>query len=251
MTADPPIHDDRTLQAYLLGCVPLESLLRLQRRLQFDVGGDRRQAALIVCEHPPGITVGRQGSRSHIQLEANELHLRGWPVRWVNRGGGCVLHVPGQLAVYPILPLDGLRLEIGAYVQRLGETIRALLADFSVHAHVRVDEHGVWVHDRLLAAVGVSVRDWISGHGAFINIHPALDLFRNVTTIAGETQPMTSLVRERGGPVRPSLIRERFVEHFRARFGFTRVTLFTEHVALADAAQRLKAAPRAALAEGA
>ncbi len=153
------------------------------------------------------------------------------------------MHVPGQLAIYPVLPLDRLPGEIAAYPRQLGEIIRDLLGDFSVHAGVRVDEHGVWVETRLLAAVGVSVRDWVSGHGAFINVQPALDLFRHVTTVAETPQPMTSLERERRGPVRPSLVRERLVEHFRARFGFERVALFSDHPALQGAGQRVGAAP--------
>jgi lipoyl(octanoyl) transferase len=234
---------ESTLQVYLVGSVALDPLVRLQRRLHFDVTGDRRQAALIVCEHPPTITLGRHGSRCHIHLEPEQLHLRGWPIRWVNRGGGCILHAPGQLALYPILPLDRLQCDIGSYTHQLGETIRDLLGDFSIHAGVRVDEHGVWAGTRLLAAVGVSVRDWVSGHGIFVNVHPDLDLFRHVTTVAGESHSMTSLERERRGPVRPSLVRERLIEHFQARFGFERVALFSDHPALQGAGQRLDATP--------
>jgi lipoyl(octanoyl) transferase len=245
---------ETTLQVYLLGSVALDPLIRLQRRLHFEVTGDRRQAALIVCEHPPTITVGRHGSRCHIHLEPEELHLRGWPIRWVNRGGGCILHMPGQLAVYPILPLDRLQCDIGAYLHQLGESIRDLLADFTVHTGVRVDQHGVWAGTRLLAAVGVSVRDWVSGHGAFVNIHPDLDQFRHVTTVADVPNPMTSLERERRGSVRPSLVRERLIEHFRARFGFERVAFFSDHPALQGAGQHLDAGPmpiRVAEPEGA
>lgn len=237
-------HSEPTaLQVYLLGTVASDSLACLQRLLHFEASGDRRQAALILCEHPPGITVGRHGSRSHIHLGNEELRLRGWAIRWVNRGGGCVLHLPGQLAIYPILPLDCRSLDVGKFVQMLGETIRDLLADFSIHAGVRVDEHGVWVDERLLAAVGVSVRDWVSGHGAFINVQPALDLFRFVTAVPHESAPMTSLARERRGPVRPSLVRERLIERFRARFGFARVALFSDHPVLHGAPQRAEPAP--------
>jgi hypothetical protein len=55
---------------------------------------------------------------------------------------------------------------------------------------------------------------------------------------------MTSLERERGGPVRPSLVRERLIEHFRNRFDFARVTLFTDHPALDRDVRRLPAAVR-------
>jgi lipoyl(octanoyl) transferase len=232
MTAELP-HQERgeaALQVYLLGNVDFDAVLRLQRRLQFEVGGDRRQAALIVCEHAPLVTVGRQGSRSHIRLEPEELHCRGWPIRWVSRGGGCLLHVPGQLAVYSVLALEGLG--IAEYVHLLGATIGDLLADFSVAGELRSDSAGVWAGGRLLAAVGVSVRDWVTGYGAYVNIHPSLDLFRHVTAAPDETLPMTSLERERGGPVRSSLVRERLVEHFRLRFGFARIALFSDHPAL-------------------
>src|SRR5438270_12839658 len=100
------------LQVYLLGTVEFEALLRLQRRLHYEISGDRGQAALVLCEHPPLITVGRHGSRAQILLEAQELKLRGWPVRWVNRGGGCWLHQPGQLSVYALVPLDQLGLGV-------------------------------------------------------------------------------------------------------------------------------------------
>ena len=81
------------LQVYLLGTVDFEALLRFQRRLHYEISGDRSQAALILCEHPPLITVGRHGSRAHILMEPHELQVRGWRVRWVNRAGGCWLRL--------------------------------------------------------------------------------------------------------------------------------------------------------------
>ena len=141
------------------------------------------------------------------------------------------------------MPLDRLQCDIGAYLHYLGETIRDLLNDFTVHTGVRVDRHGVWTGTRLLAAVGVSVRGWVSGHGDFVNVHPDLDQFRHVTTVPDVPLPMTSLERERRGPVRPSLVRERLIEHFRTRFGFERVALFSDHSALQGAGQRMDATP--------
>src|SRR5947209_15502199 len=95
----PPV-----LEVYLLGLVDYEDALRLQRRLVYEVGGANGDlAALVLCEHPPTISVGRRGSRAHIECDDEELASRNIRVRWVNRGGGCYLHVPGQLVVYPIL----------------------------------------------------------------------------------------------------------------------------------------------------
>src|SRR5271154_1817004 len=110
---------DGALQVYLLGSVDFEAALAWQRQLVFNVSGDRTNAYLILCEHPPLITVGRQGSRAHLRWDSEQLRDRNWPVRWVNRGGGCLLHLPGQLAVYPVLPLDYLGLGLQAYLDRL------------------------------------------------------------------------------------------------------------------------------------
>jgi lipoyl(octanoyl) transferase len=234
MNLDPPAPaaaaGDTALQVYLLGVVDFEAALGLQRRLVYEVAGDRARAALLLCEHPPLITVGRQGSRAHILCDADELRARQWQVRWVNRGGGCLLHAPGQLAIYPVLALDQFRLSIPAYLDRLHACLVALAEDFLIQATAEPGRPGVWSRGRLLAGVGVAVRDWVTYYGAALNVNPPLLPYRLVRCGAGG--PMTSLERERRGPVRPALVRERFVEHFTSHFPFARITVFTEHPSL-------------------
>jgi lipoyl(octanoyl) transferase len=221
------------LQAYLLGAVPFESALALQRLLVYQAAGARDSAALLLCEHAPMITVGRHGSRAHILFEPEELGVRHWPVRWVNRGGGCLLHLPGQLAVYPILALDHLGLGIQDYLDRLQRVVVALLDDFGIRGEMHPGRAGVWVRGRLIASVGVAVRDWVAYYGLAFNINPDLVPFRLVRCDGSSREPMTSLERERHGPLRTSLVRERFIEHFAEQFGFVRTSLFHEHPALA------------------
>ena len=64
----------------------------------------RRAILLLFCEHPTIITVGRGGSPGEIATQSGLLHNQQIEVRWVNRGGGCQIHCPGQLAIYPIVP---------------------------------------------------------------------------------------------------------------------------------------------------
>jgi lipoyl(octanoyl) transferase len=224
--------DGPILRAYLLGMLDFEAALALQRRLVYEVSGDRSQAALLLCEHPPIITVGRHGSRAHILCETDELRAREWPVRWVNRGGGCLLHLPGQLAVYPILALDRLGFSVPAYLERLQQVFNDLLDDFSITGQNRTEEAGVWVGSRLIASVGVAVRNWVSYYGAAFNIHPDLENFRLLRCSAAGDGPMTSLERERRGPLRPALVRQRLVEHFCNRFSVARLSLLSDHPAL-------------------
>ncbi len=245
-TAKPPEPNDLALRVYLLGSVDFEIALRLQRRLHFEISENRTQAALILCEHPPAISVGRLGSHAHVYLHGEGPGPCGTPLRWVNRGGGCILHLPGQLAVYPILPLDRLGLDVADYLQRLGQAFVDLTADFSLRAPARADDTGLWVGGRLAAAFGVSVRDWVSCFGAYLNVQPQLDLYRFVQATPLLRAPMTSLECERRGPVRPAMVRQRLVEHFQGRFGFSRVALFTDHPALLANVQRPTRRARAA-----
>jgi lipoyl(octanoyl) transferase len=216
------------LQVYLLGTVEFDTALRLQRRLVYEVAEDRRRAALIVCQHTSLITVGRHGSFRHILCDPEDMRARRWSVRWVNRGGGCILHVPGQLAIYPIIPLDRFGLGALEYLRRLQEVLCDLLADFSIGAQTRRQQAGVWVGPRLVGAVGVAIRDWVTYYGAALNVNPALEPFHLVRCGGGDEPPMTSLERERKAPLSPSLVRQRLVEHFAERFGFSQTHLFTE-----------------------
>jgi lipoyl(octanoyl) transferase len=222
-------HSPTTLQVYLLGLVDFDTALALQRRLVYELSEDRGRAALVLCQHPPLITVGRHGSFRHILCEPDEMRSRRWRVRWVNRGGGCWLHGPGQLAIYPILPLDRLGLDLHNYLQRLQEVLVALLGDFLVEADIRPHQAGVWVGARPVAAVGLAVRDWLTYYGAALNVNPALEPFQLVRCGSAAEPPMTSLERERKAPTNPALVRQRLIEHFSTRFGFAQTHVFTDH----------------------
>jgi lipoyl(octanoyl) transferase len=220
------------LRVYLLGLVEFEAALALQQTLVYETAGERASAALVLCEHPPILTVGREGSPADIRCDRDELRARRWPLRWVNRGGGSLLHLPGQLAIYPIVPLDWRGLRPTDYLESLHRILVAVLNDFDVPAVTRPRQPGVWVGQRLIAGVGVAVRDWVAYFGAVLNINPDLLPFRIVRSTAHEREPMTSLERERRGRLRPALVRERLLAHFTTEFPFERTALFSNHPSL-------------------
>jgi lipoyl(octanoyl) transferase len=220
---------DRRLVArlYLLGQVDYEAMLALQRRLVHEVAAGAAPT-LLLCEHPLGVSVGRQGSRSHFELDDSVPSGRRWPVRWVNRGGGCWLHLPGQLAVYAVLPLNHLHLSLPEYLHAWQRILQATAADFGVRAAFRPGEPAVWVGEQPLACVGIAVRDWVSSYGAILNVNPDLHEFRKLRTGLRHAT-MTSLERARHGPVRSALVRGQLLEHFKAQFGFPESALFASH----------------------
>ncbi|MGH7138135.1 MAG: lipoyl(octanoyl) transferase LipB [Pirellulales bacterium] len=218
------------VEAHLLGSVDFDDCLALQQRLVYETSGrGDGQITLLICEHPLKITVGRQGSRAHIQLSQHELTSRQIDIRWVNRGGGCLVHAPGQLAVYPIVPLQRWSFSIGEYLTRLQCGLSEALDDMACHAAPRPGRFGLWGHTGQVVSVAAAVKSWVTYYGAYVNVAPALYPFRWVQTDPLDQTPMSSLAADRRRPVRMSGIREALVRRLTAAWGSERYHIYTGH----------------------
>jgi lipoyl(octanoyl) transferase len=160
------------------------------------------------------------------------------PVRWLNRGGGCLVHGPGQLAAYPILPLDRLGCGLADYRQRLEEAVIDLAREQHVPAYRRPGEPGVFSRLGQIAHVGAAVRAWVAYHGLYVNVDPAPDLLRLVyARPLGERT--TSLTAVRGRLVSMNAVRESLIRHLVRRLGYTRFHIYTGHPLLRPQRQRV------------
>ncbi|CAN5249575.1 hypothetical protein BH10PLA2_BH10PLA2_09150 [soil metagenome] len=232
MAEDLPETAESVLRAYLFGLMDFDAAMHLQRRFVDQVQGDRSRAFVIFCEHPPQISVGREGSWAHLQAPTGELRSPELPVHWVNRGGACILHQPGQLAIYSIMALDRRGLTIPSYLEKLQLSIGDALNDFGLIVQISPNQPDVYVSGRPIAQVGVAVTQWVGYFGAVLNINPNLSAWRRTRWEDRNWPAMTSIERERRGPLRISLLRERLLEHFANRFGFDRTSLFMDHPSL-------------------
>jgi lipoyl(octanoyl) transferase len=229
------------LQAYLFGQIDFDACLALQQRLVYEASGSvERQITLLICEHGPLITVGRSGSRMHIQLNSDELASEQLDIRWLNRGGGCVLHSPGQLAIYPIVPLERFSWTVGECLSRLEQGLLNTLRELGIHGTKRPGWPGVWGRTGQLAAIGVAVKSWTSYHGAFLNVSPAMRLVRRVWTDFLENSPLSSLMVERQGSVKMTAVRAGLVRHLAESFGIEHYHLHTSHPLVAQPPQRTR-----------
>jgi lipoyl(octanoyl) transferase len=226
----PAFAPPRPLSAYLLGGLSFDALLALQRRLVYDISGDRDSAALVLCDHPTGITVGREGSASHVRLNPDQLATRGWPANWVARGGGAMLHVPGQVACYPVLALDAFNLTAGRYVSELIAVACDVCREFGVEGTPDHERPGVRANGRRVAHVGVAVRGNVTSFGLVVNATLDLAPFREVRC-DGDSHAMTSMARESAHRVRVTTVRQLLLELTVRRFGFDRVSVFHTHPA--------------------
>ncbi len=221
-----------SLDLYLLGNVALDDALRLQRRLVYDFGDrDRHGAGLILCEHPPVLTIGRSGSRIHIAPRDDELRGLGLRMRWLNRGGGCVLHLPGQLAAYLVVPLEPLGLSVGGYLDRVHASIVATLAEFGLAGSTRHDCAGVFIDRARVAAVGVAVSRWVAYYGFSLNVGLYLDPFRimNEPGPEGRSLRQTSIEARRQRPAPMPKVREALARGVADAFDLELAHIHTSH----------------------
>jgi lipoyl(octanoyl) transferase len=231
----PSLSSAPSMAAYLLGTLDFDLCMALVQRLVYESGGRRDgHISLLICEHLPVITLGRHGSRTDIRLSQRTLVSEGLAVRWVNRGGGAMIHAPGQLAIYPIVPLEALGWNVGEYRRRLQSSIAAALAELGLQGHTPAGRHGVWGRTGQIAALGVAVKNWTTYYGAYVNVSPARRLLSVVHTDAARRAAMSSLAIERQQPVKMSRVREAVVRHLAAAFDRPRYHLHTGHALLAS-----------------
>jgi lipoyl(octanoyl) transferase len=218
------------LEVYMLGLVDFSEVQQLQRRIVFELG-EQGGAVLILCEHPPTISVGRSGSRAHIGPDDETLRTLGIKVHWVNRGGGCVLHLPGQLAAYFALPLETCGLSLQDYLDRLHSAIMLVLKEFDLAAAVRADLPGVFSGPARIATVGVAVSRSIAYHGLTLNVGPYLEPFEVLEERGIGNGPMrhTSMEARRQRHTAMSKVREALIRNLEQVFGLERHHVYTHH----------------------
>jgi lipoyl(octanoyl) transferase len=226
------------MEIYLLDQIDFDRCLEFQHALLERIASrDDGQITLLLCEHPRIITVGRRGSPADIASDNRLIQTGEIPIRWVNRGGGCMLHCPGQLAVYPLVPLKWRSFTLGEYLQRLLSGIVECLIESGIRAEVPPGGHEVWGRTGKLAALGVAVRHGVTYYGAYLNVSPPLGLFRLITGGNSENSPgdrwdqtrVSSLVSERRGSIKMPAVRAILVQKLAAAFGCDRFHLYTGH----------------------
>lgn len=217
------------LRVHLLGTVDFDSAMFLQERLVYETSGsDDCSGTLLICEHPPMITIGREGSFGQLRAAPDELKLLGLETRWVNRGGSAVVHAPGQLSLYPIVPLDRLGMGLHDFRQAIEKSVISACQDLKITTELRTDQPGVWTRCGQIGHLGVSVRSLVSYHGMFINVAPDLELQQLVEPL-GEKNRVSTLSATSGRPVAMNKIRESLIRGIVKNLGYEHFHLFTGH----------------------
>lgn len=230
-----------------LGTLDYATGLRLQAKLV-----DLRKAGqigdvLLLLEHRPVITLGRNAKTGHVLASPDQLAARGVEVFECDRGGDVTFHGPGQLVGYPIFDLrmhpssNGKRATLGAveFVRRLEEVLIRTCADFSISTQRIAGLTGVWTlpdrppaaqhasgpstfrphEEAKIAAIGLHISRAVTSHGFALNVNADLDYFNLIVPCGIASKPVTSMEKELSKQVPSQDVAHSVSRNFGAVFG--------------------------------
>jgi lipoyl(octanoyl) transferase len=201
-----------------LGRLPYGEALALQQQVVAARKQDLIGDTLLLLEHPPVLTLGRNAHRSNVLLSDDSLAQRGVEVHEINRGGDVTYHGPGQLVGYPILDLrgdlpgkKGPHLGPVDYVRLLEEVLIRTCGDFGVMTQRICKLTGVWtlaggsIREKKIAAIGVHVSQGITSHGFALNVTTDLRDFEWIVPCGLTDREVTSLELEADADRQPTM----------------------------------------------
>ena len=159
-----------------LGFKKYKSVLSLQKKLQKQrITGDA-QDTLILVEHEPVYTLGKNANRNHL-LQSRDKSVE---IHNIERGGDVTFHGPGQLVGYPIIDLRNYKKSVSWYMRTLEELTIRVLKEFDIKGSRIKGLTGVWVGNKKIAAQGVRISRWVTMHGFSINVCPQLSYYDGI-----------------------------------------------------------------------
>ncbi len=161
------------------GLVDYNEALSKQELYVEEVRSGTRSPTIVFCSHPPIVTKGRG-------TLAEDITTWNGPIKEISRGGRATYHGPNQIVIYPIIPLtqdsnQRRARDVGSFLRQFEFAIVDVLADLGIKAQGKSyqpkgtndfnrEETGVWVGSKKVASLGLSIRHWISFHGAALNV---------------------------------------------------------------------------------
>lgn len=214
-----------------LGTVDYATGLRLQQQLVALRKEEKIGDVLLLLEHSPVITLGRNAKAANVIASPDLLKRRGVELFECDRGGDVTFHGPGQIVGYPIFDLrgftnsDGKRLGVVEFVRRLEEVLIRTCIDFAIATKRVAGLTGVWTDPQAtnthvataasavrrseaspttlgveakLAAIGVHVSRFVTSHGFALNVNTDLSYFDLIVPCGITAKPVTSMQQELG-----------------------------------------------------
>lgn len=186
---------------------------------------------LLLVEHEPVYTLGKNGKASHILISEAEMDSRGIDYFHINRGGDITFHGHGQIVGYPILDLENFKPDLGWYLRSLEEVIILTLNHYGLKGERSQGETGVWIdpavkgRERKICAMGIKCSRWITMHGFAFNVNTDLSYFSNIVPCGIADKQVTSLQKELGRHIPLEEVKKVVKQNFEKVFEVTLKTV--------------------------
>lgn len=219
-----------TAEVRLLGFVEAPSVFALQKLMMHEVRQQSQvSASVLICEHPPTLTVGSEGNLLDLPTDRRELECRSLDVHRVSRSGGTILHQPGQLAIYVVVSLTECGFGENEFRWRLQDAIIETCLDAQVKVRRREDDPGVLLgRHGVLCEIGIGIDRGVTSFGAFLNVGCDLEESRAFGRgLHGER--ISSLNAERVRPTIIPQIRSSLIQHLCEQIGYPEYHVHTGH----------------------
>lgn len=203
----------KAARAVWIGTRRYSAIHDLQERLVAARMDGTIDDTILLLEHAPVVTLGRNAKRDNILFSEADLAARGVDVHATARGGDVTYHAPGQLVCYPILDLSPDRCDVRKYVRALAEVMILFLRDHGVESGTVDGLIGVWADRRApsqwggdawaaeiakVGAIGVRLTRWVTMHGFALNLTTDLRGFENIVPCGIRDHGVTSLTELTG-----------------------------------------------------
>ena len=186
----------------------------LQKEMQQQRINGNIEDTLILVEHDPVYTLGKNANEDHL-LQSRDESV---DVFNIERGGDITFHGPGQLVVYPILDLSNYKKSVSWYMRTLEQVLIDTLIEFKITAQRNDGLTGVWVGDEKIAALGVRISRWVTMHGFALNINPDLSFYDGIIPCGIFDYGVTSMEQLLGETQNNDNVKNMVIEKFNKYF---------------------------------
>jgi lipoate-protein ligase B len=186
----------------------------LQKEMQQQRINGNIEDTLILVEHDPVYTLGKNANEDHL-LQSRDESV---DVFNIERGGDITFHGPGQLVGYPILDLSNYKKSVSWYMRTLEQVLIDTLIEFKIIAQRNEGLTGVWVGDEKIAALGVRISRWVTMHGFALNVNPDLSFYDGIIPCGIFDHGVTSMEQLLGETQNNDNVKNMVIEKFNKYF---------------------------------
>ena len=197
-----------------IGQKSYKSVWDLQKEMQQQRIKGEIDDTLILVEHDPVYTLGKNANEDHL-LQSRDESV---DVFNIERGGDITFHGPGQLVGYPILDLSNYKKSVSWYMRTLEQVLIDTLIEFKIIAQRNDGLTGVWVGDEKIAALGVRISRWVTMHGFALNVNPDLSFYNGIIPCGIFDHGVTSMEQLLGETQNNDNVKNMVIEKFNKYF---------------------------------